>query len=282
MTKPMPMARGGGMQRVLAILIGAETAPSVLTVAALLRARVPESKLELLRPRPIVDPSFMPTEEIWTEPRRLAFEAGSDAVLASLQASVAAWPGPGEPPTLRETVGKVGEVVAAAAAGADLLVLGTVGSRREPEAAEAIHAALFDASAAVLLAPHRAPTMLGERVAVAWERSDAAEAAVAAALPVLLQAREVFVLVAREGHDRAALPQGLLAALQAGAVSTTIRHFGLEGRDVGEALLAEARDAGADLMVMGAFTHNRVLEALFGGATREVLAGAALPLLLHQ
>ena len=282
MAKPLPIIGRNGIQRLLAILIDPETAPSVLALAALLQARLPGSRLDLLRPRSAVDPSFMPTEEVWTEPRRLTFEAESNAVLASLQTIVAARPGSGAAPTLREVVGKVGEVVAAAAAGADLLVLGAVRSRRELEAAEAIHAALFEASAAVLLAPYHAPTVLGERVAVAWERSDAAEGAVAAALPVLLRAREVFVLVAREGHNRAAMPQELLAALQTGAISTTIRHFGLEGRDIGEALLAEALNAGADLMVMGAFTHNRVLEALFGGATHEVLGGATLPLLLHH
>lgn len=270
------------MERLLAILNRRETAASVLSVAALLQARLPGARLDLLRPRSAVDPSFMPTEEMWTEKRRQMFETEQDAVLAGLQSEMAAWPGSGPVPVLRQVVGEVGKSVASAAAAADLVVLGGAGRDHAPEAVEALRAALFDAVTAVLLAPRVVPRVLGERIAVAWERSEAADEAVSAALPLLLGARAITVLVAREGHDRAVLPARLLQALEAAGVATTISRFGLEGQDIGAALLSEARRAGADLMVMGAFTHSRTLEALFGGATREVLAGTDMPLLLHH
>ena len=43
---------------------------------------------------------------------------------------------------------------------------------------------------------------------------------------------------------------------------------------VGEALLM-------DLLIMGAYSHPRLVEVLLGGATREILREACLPVLLH-
>lgn len=282
MARQPPRKDDGGVERLLGILAAPETAASVLATCALLWARLPGSRLDLLHPRPAVDPSFMPTEEVWTESRRIAFEAECDAVLVAMQEGLAAWPGPGEAPPLRVVLGKVGEVVATAAAATDLLVIGPTVATRRFETKDAIYAALFDAAAAVLLAPRLAPTALGEQVAIAWEHSEAAEQAATAAMPLLRSARTVTVLVAREGHERTVVPARLLQALEAAGIATTISRFGLKGRDIGQALLDEARAVKADLMVMGAFSHNRVMEALFGGATREVLAGVDMPLLLHH
>jgi nucleotide-binding universal stress UspA family protein len=44
----------------------------------------------------------------------------------------------------------------------------------------------------------------------------------------------------------------------------------------------ERISAPADLLVMGAYTHNRFMEALLGGATREALAHASIALLMHH
>ena len=124
---------------------------------------------------------------------------------------------------------------------------------------------------------------LTERVvAVAWERSPAAEAAVDAALPMLLAAERVVVLEAAEGHAGASLPAALLDGLRRRGKPATVERFSLRDRDIGTAILDAATAAGAGLLVMGAFTHRRLLERLFGGATQEILVGARIPLLLHH
>ena len=47
-----------------------------------------------------------------------------------------------------------------------------------------------------------------------------------------------------------------------------------------QALVEMAYDCGADLLVMGAYGHNRVREFIFGGVTRELLATGALALFM--
>ena len=48
---------------------------------------------------------------------------------------------------------------------------------------------------------------------------------------------------------------------------------------VGEALLSEAAEVGAGLLVMGAWGHRRVVERLLGGATRTLVHSMTMPVL---
>lgn len=51
-------------------------------------------------------------------------------------------------------------------------------------------------------------------------------------------------------------------------------------RSAGEALLDAAWDFGADLVVMGAFSHSRLREMILGGVTRHILQVAGRPVLM--
>jgi nucleotide-binding universal stress UspA family protein len=52
-----------------------------------------------------------------------------------------------------------------------------------------------------------------------------------------------------------------------------------EHHPVVDALLLAARGHGADLLMMGAYTHNRIRGLIFGGATPEALLDATMPVL---
>ena len=49
---------------------------------------------------------------------------------------------------------------------------------------------------------------------------------------------------------------------------------------VSEVLAEHAMDRAADMMVMGAYGHSRLREAVLGGATRAVLQGTKIPVLM--
>ena len=270
------------MDRMVAVLNRPDTARSVLAATRLLAEQLPGAAVQVVHPRPGIDPDFLPTEEVMTPDRSRAFAAERDGIYRALYAA-AAQAGFDRP---RQLIGPVREVVAHAARGAAAVIAGAAGTTAgEPghaDARDAIEAVLFDAEAPLLLVPRAVPATLGRRVALAWERSEAADEALQAALPLLMGADAVTILAARERHARTDLPDGLLAALRQHGTAVSVHGFGLDGRDIGDAILAEADAAGADLLVMGAFTHPRTLEALFGGATREVMGGARIPVLLHH
>ena len=45
-------------------------------------------------------------------------------------------------------------------------------------------------------------------------------------------------------------------------------------------ILSKARDAGADLVVMGAYSRSREYEAVFGGATQHVVDNCTIPVVM--
>ena len=49
---------------------------------------------------------------------------------------------------------------------------------------------------------------------------------------------------------------------------------------ISDVLTRHLREQGADLMVMGAYGHSRLREAIVGGATRDMLKHAQVPVFL--
>jgi nucleotide-binding universal stress UspA family protein len=259
------------MRELVAVLTHADTADAVLAAAALAAARLPGAAIAVLHPRRAADPSFLPTEEVMTPARQAHFAAGEATRSAAVRAAFDAWPGAAAA-TWREVAGDPAAIVAEAAGRADLLLIG-----RSADAA-AIEAALFAAGAPLLLVPAAAVATLGRHIAVAWKPGATAERAVVAATPLLRAAEDVTVLI---GGDAPAdgPPDMLVQAL--GRAPRTIR-FARATETIGAALLREAQSAGCDLLVMGAYAHRRATEALLGGATRDIIATGAMPVLLHH
>ena len=50
----------------------------------------------------------------------------------------------------------------------------------------------------------------------------------------------------------------------------------------GEALVDAYTEFGADLLIKGAYTHNRLRQMVFGGATRHVLNYAEIPVFMAR
>ncbi len=269
-------------QSILAILDRPRTAHPVLAAAALAAQRFGDARIEALHLRHHALEGFMPTEEVMTEQREQEMEAAADQKSADLQGIFDLWrrgSGIGE---WREVTGETARVVAAAATKADLVVIGHGAGRYQGDAKQAVHAALFDAKMATLLVSETVPTSLGRSVAVAWKPSEAADRAIDAALPLLLRAERITVLVETEHASRAAEPASQLRRLRKAGVAVTVHRFRADGRKLGEALIEETHAVDADLLVMGAFTRNRLTEFILGSTTREVLAAADLPVLMHH
>ena len=62
------------------------------------------------------------------------------------------------------------------------------------------------------------------------------------------------------------------------AIHDTIDSVG--GDATGAATLEYVRAKGATLLIKGAYTHTRLRQLVFGGATRHILANAQVPVLL--
>lgn len=113
---------------------------------------------------------------------------------------------------------------------------------------------------------------------IAWNGSVQAARAVTGALPFLQKATMVTILNGTSSVEMGA--SRLVKWLSAHNVKTTVKNFDQGGRAIGTALLEEAALVGGTMLVMGAYGHSRLRQFILGGATRDMLQMASLPILL--
>jgi nucleotide-binding universal stress UspA family protein len=170
-----------------------------------------------------------------------------------------------------EVVGRLGRVF-------DL----TVVARRGPHGSsyDTVQTALLETGRPLLLAPPAVPASVGDRVLLAWNASPQAARAATCALPLLRRAGHVTIMAVGNGP----LPQpdadDLKRSLAWHGISAEARHVEQGQRRVRDVLLAEAEAMRADLLVLGAYSHSRLRQVVFGGVTEHVLDHAGLPVLL--
>ena len=162
----------------------------------------------------------------------------------------------------------------------DLIVLGRSLDQGTAGWLATCEAALFESGRPVLLTSEQAPATLGENIVISWNCSTETARTVALGMPFLLQAKKVTVLTVEglmvPGPSGQQMANHLIrAGIDAHAVTRQPRS-----RTVGEAVLEEAVELGADLIVKGAYTQNRLRQMIFGGATRHILHHAELPVVM--
>src|SRR3989449_4208278 len=137
----------------------------------------------------------------------------------------------------------------------------------------------------IVLPPHSTASRLS-RILVGWNAGREAVRAVADALPLLVRAAAVEVLVIDPERHRADHGQepggGIARYLARHGARVEVRRLSSDGEDVGRLLLSHAAAFGADLLVMGAYGHARLNELIFGGVTRTALHDAGLPVLMSR
>jgi nucleotide-binding universal stress UspA family protein len=148
------------------------------------------------------------------------------------------------------------------------------------ESAIMLEAALFDAGRPVLaVPPGNSPSPPPDApVAIAWNGSPESARALNAALPLLSSASEVTVLHAGVG-DRQTLLNPVIEYLDRHGIAAHATDVPDHG-NTGKALLDEAGRLGAGLLVMGAYSHSRARQFIFGGATSYIFHHATLPVLV--
>jgi nucleotide-binding universal stress UspA family protein len=163
----------------------------------------------------------------------------------------------------------------------DVIVMGRSEASSTGLHDKAIESVLFESGRPLLIAPPAPPRQIATNILVAWNCSTEQARATALAMPLLRQAERVTVLhveggVVVPGPGAAQIVQ----YLQRNGIAAVPMTVGLEGRNTGEAILATAQSLGCDLLIKGAYTQSRLRQMIFGGATRHILANAALPVLM--
>jgi nucleotide-binding universal stress UspA family protein len=147
---------------------------------------------------------------------------------------------------------------------------------------EAAHGVLFQSPVGLMM--NGSPSIKPKTVFIAWDSSKAASRAVHSALPYLKSAQEVvigcFDPVTVENQDGADPGTDLATWLSHHGCKVTLTQYPSGGREIGQCIQDRAQEVGADLVVLGAYGHSRMIEAVFGGTTRTMMDQTELPVLL--
>ena len=127
---------------------------------------------------------------------------------------------------------------------------------------------------------------IGQKVLVAWNGSRQSRRAIADAMPILVTAAEVTLLIIdpehkakRHGDEPGA---DMAAYLARHHVRVELLRGTSAGAPVADVIIAHAKAAHCDMVVFGAYSRPKLSEALFGGVTRTLLAEVPVPLFVSQ
>jgi protein CrcB len=261
---------------VLAVLDRPESAPGLLSSAATLLNYGRGGRIEALAVRTPPVAALMVADQPMTPAEEVRLRAKEQVWATAMRTVTERWDNPKPGAIVTDFVdveGDVAHFVGERGRRSDVVVV--PGGRGSARARDALHAAIFDTSRAVLIAPPEGAGGFGRVVAVAWKDDIRAPKAVLAAMPILEKAETVHVLRARV-HEAVVPP--ILEEHGVPAVVHAVEGHG----PVGAQLLETAHRLGADMIVMGAYAHGEWREALLGGVTRYMLEHADLPLFMRH
>lgn len=162
--------------------------------------------------------------------------------------------------------------------GPDLLSGGTLKDKT-------IEGALFFSGKPMLLVPEGSrSTLRPKNVMVAWDSRIEASRSVREALDILIAANEVRVVLVDPIDDerkQGAEPGADIATyLARHGVKVVVDRLPSSGQTVAEVLQQHAIDTSAEFVVMGAYSHSRLRERIFGGVTKSMLRDLPMPLFM--
>lgn len=181
--------------------------------------------------------------------------------------------------SFREETGNALEPLIAQARNSDLVVMGRA-KQTQGLPKDTLERLILRCGRPMLLAGANAPEQLNT-IMVCWKKSDHSARAVAAAAPLLSQAKRlVFVTVAAPDAESIEALNTLARQFAPDNVQTDAKVIPPNGRKIADVLSAAAEECAADLVVMGAYGRARALEFLFGSCTESLMQHSDKPILL--
>ena len=202
--------------------------------------------------------------------REMAEQHGYELVKRPRTASAAVW---------KESVGSPDRLMAINGPLADLIVVSRPGNAGGV-ADMFMKAALLETGRPVLILPQTGRRKIGRHVCIGWNQSAGVAQTVSSSVALLAEA-ETVTIVACGPEDRLGPKSTQLV--------NYLRHYGIgaervatRGRDVEGELIGACKEAGADLLLTGAYSKSRWREKVFGGTTEFLIRKAKLPVLMQH
>ncbi len=146
-----------------------------------------------------------------------------------------------------------------------------------------VESTMFQGNTPVVVLSDTAPQAKPRKVVVAWNESAEAMVSIRRALPLLVAADAVSIcIVAPDRHGDGAADPGteLCKMLTRHGAKVEVNILPQTLSRVSQVIARHVEDQNADMLVMGAYGHSRFREAILGGATRNMLEHAEVPVFM--
>lgn len=151
-------------------------------------------------------------------------------------------------------------------------------------ARNAIEDALFDSGRPLLVVPRQGALPPCRRIMIAWDGSRSSARVIKDALPFLKLSESVVALTVTGEKDPSSIAPGanLQNYLGRHGIDCELATLPKRTGDTAELIRAFSIGEGIDMLIMGAFVHSRLREAILGGVTRSFLDDCPWPLLIEH
>jgi nucleotide-binding universal stress UspA family protein len=164
----------------------------------------------------------------------------------------------------------------------DLVVVKQPKNDRDHVLRKLLRSVLFNAGRPILIAPEVASPSLGRRILIAWNKSALSARAAAIARNFFEDVEEVCILTVDSKGGPGPSAYDLADYIAWHGLKAHVIEADLGGDRLGDVILREADQFGADLLVMGAYSQSTFRQSLTGGVTNYVLSKASLPIMMSH
>jgi len=141
---------------------------------------------------------------------------------------------------------------------------------------------IFRSGRPVMMVPEESTEAPGRHVMIAWNGRAEGARAVGVALPLLRSAEKVSLLQIGEADPERPTIEDVSEYLQDHGVSCKLHKKARDNTPIGAQILASAHEEKADMVVIGAYSHNRWREMILGGVTKYLIGHSDLPILMSH
>jgi nucleotide-binding universal stress UspA family protein len=190
-----------------------------------------------------------------------------------------------DPLTISASLAGAGDKFARMARRFDLAIVGQ--ARPETSTLEEIigETTLFESGRPVIFVPYiqKAPFKV-DNVMVCWDGSRPAARAIGDAMPLLVKAGSVEIVIVTNERGKQDEIEGadMGQHLARHDVKVDVHRVPGGNIDVADALLSHAADSGSDFVVMGGYGHSRFREFVLGGVTHSIFRSMTVPVLMSH
>lgn len=140
---------------------------------------------------------------------------------------------------------------------------------------------MFAARRPVLILPHMTAN-LGQHAVLAWNGSSEAAIALRSAVDLLQPGSKVTIVQIGDIKQGGTSAARVADYLGWHGFTREVMQLSDQSKSTPDVLITTARSIGADMMVMGAYSHSRFRETILGGVTTHMLRECDMPVLMSH